>query len=323
MITYRPFLNTDIPLITEIWRTHPPLRGLVHSLSATYLEQHILSKPYFDRLGLTLALDDDQPLGFAHVGFGANDQKTDVCPQTAVVSMLMVAKSGVSHAGARDNVAHGLLELAEQYASENGAQRILGGGTFPNNPFYLGLYGGSRIPGILLSDEFTRSVFEKHGYHPDSRNGIWQLELGGYRSIVNREQMQIRRQYNIRAEFDPPPRSWWEACTLGHAERMRFELFQKSDNAKCGEVNFWDMQPLASDWGVKAAGMFDILIEPEQRRGGLATFLIGEALRQLKDHGSTVAEVQTQIEDEASIGLFEKLGFEQIDQGVVFAKPLG
>ena len=144
MITYRPFLNTDIPLITEIWRSHQPLRGLVHSISASSLEQHILSKPYFDRRGLILAIDGNLPLGFVHVGFGANEQKNDVCRETAVVSMLMVSKAGITSGGARDNVAFELLQKAEAYAREHGSNKILGGGTYPGNPFYLGLYGGSR-----------------------------------------------------------------------------------------------------------------------------------------------------------------------------------
>ena len=103
---------------------------------------------------------------------------------------------------------------------------------------------------------------------------------------------------------------------------MKFELINRFGDFCCGEVNFWDMQPLASDWGVRAAGMFDIMIDPEHRRSGLGTFLVGEALRQLKDHGSTVAEVQTRLDDKAGIGFFEKLGFEQIDQGVLLAKDL-
>ena len=103
---------------------------------------------------------------------------------------------------------------------------------------------------------------------------------------------------------------------------MKFELIERSSESKCGEVTFWDMQPLATHWGVHAAGMFDLLINPDHRRGGLATFLIGEALRQIKDHGSTVAEVQTRLEDSASTGLFRKLGFQQVDRGILFSKPL-
>lgn len=322
MITYRPFLNTDIPLITEIWRSHPPMRGLVHSISSSVLEQHVLSKPYFDRCGVLLAIDDDQPLGFVHAGFGANEQLDNVDHRIAVISMLMVARSGTTTTAARGEIAQELLQRAEDFVASRGAKTILAGGSYPNNPFYLGLYGGSRLPGILESDRFSRSVFEKRGYQQEYRTGIWQLNLTGFRTIVNREQMQIRRKFNIRAEFDPSPRSWWEACTLGHAERMKFELINRFGNFSCGEVNFWDMQPLASDWGVRAAGMFDILIDPVHRRTGLGTFLIGEALRQLKDHGSTIAEVQTRMDDLPSIGLFEKLGFEQIDEGLMFTKQL-
>lgn len=322
MITYRSFLNTDIPLITEIWRTHQPLRGLVHALSASSLEQHILSKPYFERNGLILAIDNGHPLGFVHVGFGASESLDDINQEIAVISMLMVSKSHVTHPGARDNVAYELLVRAEEFAASRSARRILGGGSFPNNPFYLGLYGGSRLPGILYSDKFTRSVFETHGYQSCNRVGIWQLELGSFRPIVNREQMQIRRKYNVHAELDPPPRSWWEACTLGHAERTKFELIERATERKVGEVNFWDMQPLAKDWGVKAAGMFDLKIKHDNRRGGLATFLIGEGLRQLRDLGATIAEVQTCLDDDAAIGLFEKTGFQQIDQGVLFEKLL-
>lgn len=291
-------------------------------MSTALFEQHVLSKPYFDRAGLILALENEKPLGFVHVGFGANSMLDELNRETAVVSMLMVSKSSVPDATSRSSLACSLLEQAEAYAKEHQAQTIFGGGSYPNNPFYLGLYGGSRLPGILAEDEFTTSIFEQRGFQEQSAIGIWQIELAGFRTIVNREQMQIRRRFNIRAEFDPHPRSWWEACTMGHAERMKFELVDRSTEAICGEVTFWDMQPLARDWGVHAAGMFDIMIDPDVRRGGMATFLIGESLRQLKDHGSTVAEVQTNLDDEASIGLFQKLGFAKIDQGVLFSKAV-
>lgn len=322
LITYRPFLNTDIPLITEIWRSHQPLRGLVQSMSAALFEQHVLNKPYFDRHGLIIALDQDLPVGFVHVGFGANESLSDLDREQAVISMLMVSKSSAPVTADRKSIAEKLVEQGEQYAVRSQSKSIRGGGSYPVNPFYLGIYGGSRLPGILREDEFTSEVFRGLGYETIGECGIWQIELSRFRSVMNREQMKIRRKYNIRAEFDPPPRHWWEACTLGHAERMKFELIERSSDSKCGEVTFWDMQPLSSHWGVHAAGMIDILISPAHRRGGLATFLISEALRQLKDHGSTVAEVQFSLDDQAISGLFEKLGFQKIDHGVSYCKPL-
>ncbi len=311
-----------MPLIKEIWRSHQPLRGLVHAMTPSLFEQHILSKPYFDRNGFIIAVKDDTPLGFIHVGFGANDDLTDLSMKTGVVCMLMVSKSKIPDQELRVEVAKQLIKKAEAFTSSHGGSQMMGGGSFPLNPFYLGFYGGSRLPGILCEDQFTIGVFESLNYSRHVEYGIWQRELSQFRTSVNRDQRQIRRDYNIHAEFDPPPRSWWEACTLGHAERMKFELVKRSTNKKCGEVTFWDMQPLATHWGVHAAGMFDLLIQPEHRRSGMATFLIGEALRQLREHGSTVAEVQTQIDDQANVGLFRKLGFEEIDHGFSFVKQL-
>lgn len=291
-------------------------------MTPSLFEQHILSKPYFDRHGFIIALEDGKPLGFVHVGFGANHDLTDLSTETGVVCMLMVSKSRIPDPELRSDVAKKLVEKAESFTSSNGGSQIMGGGSFPFNPFYLGFYGGSRLPGILREDHFTISVYESSNYSRHAEYGVWQRELSQFKTIVNRDQRQIRRNYNVHAEFDPPSRSWWEACTLGHAERMKFQLIKRSTNDLCGEVTFWDMQPLASHWGVHAAGMFDLLIEPEHRRAGMATFLIGEALRQLREHGSTVAEVQTQIDDHASVGLFKKLGFEEVDRGISFIKKL-
>lgn len=322
MIHFRPFLNTDAPLLTEIWRSHHPLRAMVQSMTTSLFEQHVLSKPYFDRLGLILAIENDHPVGFVHVGFGANRELDDVSVERAVVSMMMVSKSKVPDDSKRKDLALEMIQQAETYAREAGANSILGGGSFPNNPFYLGFYGGSRLPGIIAEDSFTVEAFQSSGYNVLQHFSIWQRDLAQFRTVANREQMQIRRSYNTRPEFDPPARSWWEACTLGHSERMKFELVDRSTGQACGELMFWDMQPLAAHWGVHASGLFDLYIQPEARRAGLATFLIGESLRQLREHGSTLAEVQTPSDDVAINGLLRKLGFEQVDKGVLFSKPL-
>ncbi|MEC9091801.1 MAG: GNAT family N-acetyltransferase [Planctomycetota bacterium] len=292
-------------------------------MTPALLEQLVLSKPYFDRHGLMLAAEGKIPIGFVHVGFGPDKTLSDLNMEVAVISMLMVSKSGAPDQEMRLEVARSLVKAGEDFAMKKGAKTIFAGEVFPNNPFYLGLYGGSRLPGILQEDVFTSGVLGGLQYRAVSEYGIWQRELAGFRTIVNREQMQIRRNYNIRAEFDPSPRSWWEACTLGHAERVKFGLFERSTDFQCGEVTFWDIQPLANHWGVQASGMFDILIDPGHRRSGLATFLIGEALRQLKEHGVTIAEVQADRLDANSIGLFEKIGFKKIDSGVLYSKHLG
>ncbi|MDB4755846.1 GNAT family N-acetyltransferase [Mariniblastus sp.] len=291
-------------------------------MSPALFEQHVLSKPYFDRMGLILALEGEIPLGFVHVGFGANSNLSDVSLDSGVLSRLMVRTNHFEDEKAREEVANALLLSAEDYAKSKGARRMFGGGTFPKNPFYLGFYGGSRLPGILCEDEFTLQILKNADYQESGQFRIWQSSLGGFRTIINRRQMQLRRQYNIHATFDPAPRSWWEACTLGNAERVRFELVDRSQDNLCGTVTFWNMQPMASHWGVQTSGMFDLQIDSSLRRAGLATFLVGESIRQLKDHGSTVVEIQTESHDDASAGLLQKLGISQIDSGIQLEKEL-
>jgi ribosomal protein S18 acetylase RimI-like enzyme len=86
---------------------------------------------------------------------------------------------------------------------------------------------------------------------------------------------------------------------------------------------FWEMQPIASGWGVHAFGLLDLRIEPAKQQSGVATFLMCEALRQLMLAGASLVEVHVPCDNSAALGLFQKLGFNQVDRGVVFRKSIG
>jgi len=49
-------------------------------------------------------------------------------------------------------VADELLLRSEAYLQDRGSKIIYGGGIRPLNAYYLGLYGGSELPGILATD---------------------------------------------------------------------------------------------------------------------------------------------------------------------------
>lgn len=326
MIRYRPFRNCDPPAIAEIWRSHPPLRRLAAYLSPAQFEQHVLSKPYFDREGLILAVEEqaggaERAVGFAHAGFGGSADGGDIDRSTGAICLVMTAP----HAD-RAAIAAELLARSERYLIQRGAQTLLGGGIAPVNPFYLGLYGGSELPGTLASDAAALELFQQSGYRETNRCLILQLELAGYRPEVSRQQMQIRRAYKIEAEDDPPPATWWEACTLAHAERTRYSLLPRTSGAEIGSgteigaATFWNIDPLSANWGVHAAGMLQVAIAEGVRRQGLATFLIGESLRQMQAQGITLVEVQVMQDNPAALCLFRKLGFHQVDEGVVLTK---
>ena len=44
-------------------------------------------------------------------------------------------------------------------------------------------------------------------------------DLSRFRAPVDRQQIQIRRRCMMRLTIDPPPRSWWDACTFGSFDR--------------------------------------------------------------------------------------------------------
>ena len=57
-------------------------------------------------------------------------------------------------------------------------------------------------------------------------------------------------------------------------------------------------------------------------RQGLATYLLGESFRHLHDEGLAVIEAQVWDTNLSARGLLGKLGFEQVDESLVFRKEL-
>jgi GNAT superfamily N-acetyltransferase len=321
VIQYRPFLNTDPTLIVDIWRHQPPFRCQFSAVTRAILDQHIFSKTYFDRFGLILAvLESDgetKPLGFVHAGFAPNAQLSDLDLTSGILSQLKVVPG--EHA---DVVGQGLLGKAMEYLKQRGASVASVGSKFPRSPFYMGLYGGSRIPGVMQDDEPTVKALTEFGFQTDETVVVMERALTGFRTVIDREQMALRRQFQIKAIADPIETSWWESCTFGMAERDRFNVSRKQDRECSGGVSFWDIQPLASEWGVTCRGMYDLEVAPELRRQGMATFLVGESLRHLMLQGIGRVQVQVRESDAPSLGVFRKLGFEPITQGYLMSKSI-
>lgn len=317
MIRYRPFRNTDPPQLAEIWRAQPPLRGLMQPLSVSIFDRLVLSKPYFDRAGLIVATDDDRPVGFAHAGFGPTADEKDISTQRGVTCMLMVAP----HAQ-HDDIARELLTQSEDYLIRRGAKVLYGGCIEPLNPYYLGLYGGSELPGVLATHTQLLELFRSAGYREAERTVIMHRQTAGFRPVVDRQQMQVRKNYRVDTTPDPPAETWWEACTIGQTERIRFELVPKTGGLPVAVATFWDIEPLASSWGVRAMGLMRMATLEATRRQGLATFLLGESLRQLQSQGIMQIELQCMQHNSAAVKLYTKHGFREVDQGVVLVKDV-
>ena len=176
MLTYRTFRNSDPPVLTALWRSRAGQPGLLQPVSPDLLEQLVFAKLYFDYGGLLLAWDDGQPVGFAHAGFGPNADESWTSTEAGVTCVVLV-RPGCAEA----EVAAGLLDRCEEYLRRRGAKALYGGGLYPLNPFYVGLYGGSELPGVLDSDAIAREAFAARGYREVERTTILRRELTGSR----------------------------------------------------------------------------------------------------------------------------------------------
>ncbi|HEX4146633.1 MAG TPA: GNAT family N-acetyltransferase [Pirellulales bacterium] len=317
MIEYRPFRNNDAPLLAEIWRSQAAHRGLMQPMSAAIFEDLVLANPIFDRLGLIVAVDQGRPSGFIHVGFGATQDEKHLSTELGVISMLLVRAPKPDPA-----IATELLRLGEQYLVSHGARAIIAGGSRRADPFYLGLYGGSELTGVLDSDSEGQAMYRAHGYQEVDRLRVLHRELAGFRLPVDRKQMQIGRRTQLSAQDDPPTRTWWEACTLGRFDRTLFTLESREGRAEVAHAMFWNMEPLATAWGFHTAGLLDLHVAESERHQGLATHLLGEAFRHLHSQSVAVVEAQVREANEIARKLFGKLGFQEVDQSAVYRKEL-
>ena len=280
------------------------MRSAVDSFSPTMLDQTVLAKPYFEQAGLLMAVDDSLPVGFVHAGFAPNRELSDLDHSIGIISQLKVVD-----VESRDTVASELLERACDYVRNKGAQQIYFGSQYPYSPFYLGLYGGAQLGGVLDEDEHVVRALQTAGFEAKEKIVTYSRTLAGFRTAVNRQQMSIRRQFKINAIADPLETSWWESCTFGLAERDCFHALPKNSNDIVGTAKFWDIQPLANKWGVASRGLHEFEIAPEHFGTGLDLFLLGESLRHLMQSRIGLVEILCRESDHALQACLNTLGF--------------
>lgn len=315
MIQYRRFRNTDPPAIAAIWNDALTGRGACPLRSTALLERGVLSKPYFDRDGLIVAADGDVAVGFSHAGFGPNPEENALDTSNGVVCVLAVRESH-----RRRGIGTELLRRAEQYLRDRGARLLHAGPMRPLNPFYFGLYGGSDQPGFLCSDAAAAPFLERRGYSGLHNTLVFQRRLDQPLGVADPRFAGLRRRYELQVQPRLVVGSWWQECVLGSLEPIEFRLEDKQTGVTGARALVWEMECYGWRWNQPAAGVLEIQVRPEQRRLGLAKFLLAQLLRYLQDQYFGVVEVQAPDRNQPAVGLFRTLGFEQVDVGRVYRK---
>src|SRR5581483_5163028 len=98
----------------------------------------------------------------------------------------------------RRGIGAALLELAETYLRERGAQTIFAGPMKPLTPFYFGVYGGSFLPGMLVSERAAAPFLEMHGYRPWETTLIYQRFLDKPINVPDPRFAALRKRFDVR-----------------------------------------------------------------------------------------------------------------------------
>lgn len=284
-------------------------------MTPTFWENIVLAKPYFDRQGLIVACDGARPIGFVHAGFGCGDDHSSLDTTTGTICQLLT----LPHPQ-RATIALELLSAGEDYLRKRGAKTLHAGCAFPLNPYYVGLYGSSDVPGVLASDEAANELFSAGGYSEDKTRVLFHRKLTDFKPPVSGQLLQVKRKFAASAVGEVLPDNWWDNCVWSHAVWTRYQLAAKEAGEAVIAITLWEILPLSQAWGVRTMGLVDIHDTPSAREQGLTLFLLSETLRMLKDEHVTQFEAQAPARDESLLAIFQQLGLVEYDRGLLLTK---
>jgi GNAT superfamily N-acetyltransferase len=299
-----------------LWHACQLGRGAAYGFSTDVFDALIFAQPYFDPKGMILALDEDFPIGFVHVGFPPNAELNNLNPQVGIICALMVLPEY-----RRQHIGTQLLEQAYAYMKEKGSQEVQAGCLHGSDPFYLGLYGGTRPSGFLLSDELAAPFFTKQGYKPIQEYSVFQRDLQK-RDPVSFRLVNLRRRMELVIRDTPYKRDWWWYTRFGRLDTVRFLLKKRGDNPSVAGISILGLDQYVTKWNERCIGFIDLFVEEKERRSGYAQLLILEVMRRMREEMVTLSEVHLPSQQQSAIQLAKSCGFEQVDQGVVYQKTL-
>jgi ribosomal protein S18 acetylase RimI-like enzyme len=315
VIEYRRFRNTDPPGLAEVWNHAFTGRGAARLRTSSPLESCTFSKLFFDPEGLIVARDGGRIVGFVHAGFGANVQGTGLDQQSGVTCMLAVHSS---HRGQK--IGAELLRRSEEHLLARGASRLFAGSMAPLNPFYLGLYGGSELPGFLATDQAAEPFFTSHGYQVCRTTRVLQRRLSVPIKVFDARFVGYRQRFELCEDAASRLGTWWQYALFNAAEPRVFSLLDRTDNQYAAQATVWEMDGFSCRWNLPAVGIADWFVRPDLQRQGVGKYLLTQVLRRAMEELLEVVEVHIPSDNQPAWKVCQALGFEQVDLGRMYQR---
>ena len=314
VVDYRNFRNTDPPHLVAVWNEAFPTRGAPRLATSTNLERYVLAKSIFDPQGLIVAEENGERLGFIHAAMSLNPFNTKPVGVTCLL--------GVMPKHQRHGIGSELLRRSETYLREHGAEILTAGGHWPNNPFYMGVYGGCESPGFLASDVLGAPFFLKRGYRVDQKIIVLQRMLDQPMKMFDPRFIPLRNRFDM--QFGSPRRllNSWQEFVHGYVDPLQFVLKDKSNGAWVARTLVWEMEAFSVHWQRPSVGIFDFEVNPTYRRQSVGRYFLSLIMKYIQDQYFTLVEIQLEETNANGLAFLRSLDFQHVDTGQVFVRTV-
>lgn len=315
MVEYRSFRNGDPPHLVRLWHACNLGRGAAKGFTPDTLELTNFSQGYFDRQGLILACDGGEVVGMVHGGFGSDESGDRLSFNVGIVAAIMVRPDY-----RRKGIGRELISRAEDYLRNRGADAIQAGQSRGRDPFYLGLYGGARPSGFLVTDTNADPFLRAVNYEPTQRIGAYQRNIQDSTDPVHFRLIAIRRATTINISDQPLEPTWWWYTRLGRLDSLRFFLHPKKGGPPIAAVTVIGLDAYVASWNARCIGLVDVYVREGERGKGYGRALLIEVVRHMRQEMISIAEVHAPETNEHATKAIKGAGFERVDTGVIYQK---
>jgi Acetyltransferase (GNAT) family len=318
----RLFNNTDLDAVCELWNAHHRDLLVGMPINAERMELFVQAKPFFEQQQIVIALRDEQPVGFIHLGPICQSDLEQAEPRRVSIAALCVLPGEDE-----STIATLLFEAAEQHCRAQKIEHCYFRSALPFTSFYVGLGPAGSLAGVLSAEAKLCQWLNNAGFKPAVPTTVWELNLLDFQAPADRIQMLVRRRSFVQRLIQEPMLPWWQSCVLGHAEVTAFHLTDRTAMRSLQEVILWGISPALRTHPETVMWLWPPTMEysPEDSPVEIAPtdrllFLLAESCRELQTEQVDSVRTVTHAESNEFHRVLTRLGFKAIESGVVFER---
>lgn len=349
MAKIRPFQNSDLPGIFEVWMRHWAAARQTPPVSVSILERAVLARAFFRPTDLMVALADEQVIAWVH---SFCDDSAGGVPGLAS-SVPSANRTGPAEGGGTATLAalcfadepgiaicDQLLQAVEAELYRSGVRQIDVGPVRDDHNGYAGLAPVGHGIGIPVSDARTGSLLSRNGYQVARSVDRMAVQTSTYRPPVNRSFLQLRR--STRLDHMPLlPSDYRVAAAMSHFDIERHTLVDHQQQEMLATCEFWlgdpEVQVMESSRAILSlspmGGRFydgelvpvpsKRFVDPDSRELSIeCQFLISSLVQSLSNRQILTVETAVDRDDRKLIEQLAQLKFVFIEQGKQWTKVL-